>query len=130
MKTRKLYLAQHPIKSVSSVIIIYVKVTCQKNLHFPKAILGFDYTQFHSRLYSVCSYLKIKIAKIIQKELAMKLEGDCFIFPLSVEDISVTSFDSLKYIERHYTVHNKVLFKISACKFCIVVILNTYTTGD
>lgn len=60
----------------------------------------------------------------------MKLKGDCFRFLLSVEDISVTHFDNLKYIVGHYAVHNKVLFKISACKFAILVILNMYPTGD
>jgi len=55
----------------------------------------------------------------------MKLKGDCLRFLLSVEDISVTCFDNLKYMVGHYAVHNKVLLKISACKFGIVVILNT-----
>lgn len=60
----------------------------------------------------------------------MKLKGDCFRFLLSVEDISVTCFDNLKYMVGHYAAHNKVLFKISACRFGIVVILDTYPTGD
>lgn len=60
----------------------------------------------------------------------MKLKQDCFRFLLSVEDISVPRFDNLKYMMRHYTAHNKVVFKISACKFGNVVTLHMYPTGD
>lgn len=60
----------------------------------------------------------------------MKLQGNCFRFLLSTEDTSVAYFDNLKCVVGHYAVHNKMQFKISVCKFCIVVILNMYPTSD